>query len=201
MGTNRPLGGSHRLRGDDHHPSTGAGAPWRAVHQSGALAGGGSFGMRIPGLPRRRAQIQAAVACLLDDTGSRYPVLYSIRFKFRRPDRTLARPGLSCGPARSTSDREGSALMPAPGIGPMRDPPASRLIVPADDFGLAPEINEAVEQAHRSGVLTAASLMVAGPAAADAVRRARAMPQLRVGLHLVLVEGRAVLEPQQVKRL
>jgi chitin disaccharide deacetylase len=82
-----------------------------------------------------------------------------------------------------------------------RDPASSRLIVTADDFGLAPEINEAVEQAHRSGILTAASLMVAGPAAVDAVRRARAMPQLRIGLHLVLVEGRAVLEPQQIREL
>lgn len=35
--------------------------------------------------------------------------------------------------------------------------------------------------------------MVAAPAAADAARRARAMPGLRVGLHLVLVEGPAVL--------
>src|SRR4051794_9264986 len=35
--------------------------------------------------------------------------------------------------------------------------------------------------------------MVAGPAAADAVRRARAMPGLGVGLHLVAVEGPAVL--------
>jgi hopanoid biosynthesis associated protein HpnK len=80
-------------------------------------------------------------------------------------------------------------------------PVTGRLIVTADDFGLAPEVNEAVEQAHRSGVLTAASLMVAGSAAADAVRRARAMPQLRIGLHLVLVEGRAVLEPWQLSEL
>ena len=35
--------------------------------------------------------------------------------------------------------------------------------------------------------------MVAAPAAADAVARARRMPSLRVGLHLVLVEGRPVL--------
>jgi hopanoid biosynthesis associated protein HpnK len=35
--------------------------------------------------------------------------------------------------------------------------------------------------------------MVAGASAADAVRRAKAMPNLRVGLHLVLVEGRPVL--------
>jgi hopanoid biosynthesis associated protein HpnK len=68
-----------------------------------------------------------------------------------------------------------------------------RLIVTADDFGAAREVNEAVESAHRGGVLTAASLMVAAPAAADAVARARRMPALRVGLHVVLVEGRPVL--------
>ena len=35
--------------------------------------------------------------------------------------------------------------------------------------------------------------MVASPAAADAVRRARALPGLRVGLHVVLVEARPAL--------
>ena len=68
-----------------------------------------------------------------------------------------------------------------------------RLIVTADDYGASPEVNEAVEQAHTNGILTAASLMVSGAAAADAVRRARAMPSLRVGLHLLLVEGKPVL--------
>ena len=67
------------------------------------------------------------------------------------------------------------------------------LIVSADDFGLSVEVNEAVEDAHRRGFLSTASLMVAGPAAADAVRRARALPGLGVGLHLVVVEGDAVL--------
>lgn len=64
------------------------------------------------------------------------------------------------------------------------------LIVTADDFGAALAVNEAVEIAHRDGVLTAASLMVGGAAADDAVARARRLPDLRVGLHLVLVEGR-----------
>jgi hopanoid biosynthesis associated protein HpnK len=76
-----------------------------------------------------------------------------------------------------------------------------RLIVTADDFGAAHEVNEAVETAHRRGILTAASLMVSGRAAADAVERARQMPQLRVGLHLVLVEGRPTLPASQVSRL
>jgi chitin disaccharide deacetylase len=54
-------------------------------------------------------------------------------------------------------------------------------------------VNEAVERAHREGILSTASLMVAGPAAADAVRRARTLPRLGVGLHLVVIEGPAVL--------
>jgi hopanoid biosynthesis associated protein HpnK len=76
-----------------------------------------------------------------------------------------------------------------------------RLIVTADDFGAAPEVNDAVEAAHRGGILTAASLMVAAPAAADAIARARRMPSLRVGLHLVLVEGRPVLPASAVTHL
>ncbi len=67
------------------------------------------------------------------------------------------------------------------------------LIVTADDFGAANEVNEAVEIAHRQGALTAASLMVSAPSAGDAVRRAKCLPSLRVGLHLVLVEGRPAL--------
>ena len=70
-----------------------------------------------------------------------------------------------------------------------------RLIVTADDFGLSGPVNEAVEEAHRRGILTAASLMVGAPAFDDAVRRARAMPNLGVGLHLVLLDGRPVLPP------
>src|SRR6476659_2104443 len=35
--------------------------------------------------------------------------------------------------------------------------------------------------------------MVAGPAAKDAITRARRLPRLRVGLHIVLVEGRPLL--------
>jgi len=67
------------------------------------------------------------------------------------------------------------------------------LIITADDFGLHEAVNEAVEESARAGVLTAASLMVGAPAAADAIRRARELPQLRVGLHLVLADGIAVL--------
>ncbi|MBS0469820.1 MAG: hopanoid biosynthesis-associated protein HpnK [Proteobacteria bacterium] len=75
------------------------------------------------------------------------------------------------------------------------------LIVTADDFGAAREVNDAVEIAHRDGILTAASLMVSAPAAADAVARARANPRLRVGLHIVLVEGKPTLPASAVPDL
>jgi len=67
---------------------------------------------------------------------------------------------------------------------------ARRLVVTADDFGAAPEVNVAVVRAHREGILTATSLMVTGDAVEEAVRLARETPTLAVGLHLVLAQGR-----------
>ncbi len=78
---------------------------------------------------------------------------------------------------------------------------ARRLIVCADDFGLDPAVNKAVEEAHRHGILSTASLMVGAPAAADAVARARRLPGLCVGLHLVLVDGRPVLPAAAITAL
>lgn len=76
-----------------------------------------------------------------------------------------------------------------------------RLVVTADDFGASEAINEAVERAHRDGVLTAASLMVAEPAAGDAVARARRLPNLAVGLHVALTNARPMLPPERVPLL
>ncbi len=90
-----------------------------------------------------------------------------------------------------------AAARPANGAGAAR----KFLIVTADDFGLHEAVNEAVEQAARAGTLTAASLMVSAPAAADAVRRARALPQLRVGLHVTLADGRALLPCRDIPHL
>jgi len=75
------------------------------------------------------------------------------------------------------------------------------VVITADDFGLAEEVNDAVEAASSGGVLTAASLMVAGPAAAHAVACARRLRRLRVGLHVVLVDGRSVLPPERLPDL
>lgn len=75
------------------------------------------------------------------------------------------------------------------------------LIVTADDFGLHASVNRAVLHAHREGVLSAASLMVGAAAALDAVAVARACPGLRIGLHLVLADGAAVLPPRLIPDL
>lgn len=75
------------------------------------------------------------------------------------------------------------------------------LIVTADDFGLSEDVNEAVFQAFGQGVLTSASLMIGGGASESAVAFARANPRLAVGLHLVLIKGKATLPPEMVPDL
>ena len=76
-----------------------------------------------------------------------------------------------------------------------------RLIFNADDLGLAAPVNAAIEQAHREGVLTAASLMVGEPATAEGVEVARRNPRLAVGLHLTLTDGTPTLPPERIPAL
>jgi hopanoid biosynthesis associated protein HpnK len=76
-----------------------------------------------------------------------------------------------------------------------------KLIMTGDDFGLSPPVNEAVEEAHRHGSLTAASLMVGAKSAQDAVERAKRLRTLKVGLHLVVVDGSPILPPEAVPDL
>ena len=76
-----------------------------------------------------------------------------------------------------------------------------RVIITGDDFGLALPVNEAITEAHSRGILTTASLIVGAAAAPDAIRRAQTIPTLRVGLHLVVVEGRPVLPADEVPDL
>ncbi len=76
-----------------------------------------------------------------------------------------------------------------------------RLIVNGDDFGLSERVNAAILYAHQHGILTNASLMVTAKAWRGAVELARATPSLQVGLHLTLVQGRAVLSHPHLQRL
>jgi predicted glycoside hydrolase/deacetylase ChbG (UPF0249 family) len=72
-----------------------------------------------------------------------------------------------------------------------------RLIVNADDFGFTRDVNAGILEAHRDGILTAATLMANGNAFDDAVALARQTPSLDIGCHLVLVQGRSVFDPSR----
>jgi len=96
------------------------------------------------------------------------------------------------------TDRAAPAMRAPAATGPVRRP---LLIVNADDFGASHSVNAAVLRAYREGVLTSASLMVTGDAFEEAVELARSAPDLAVGLHLVLVQGRAASPHARVPHL
>lgn len=68
------------------------------------------------------------------------------------------------------------------------------LIVNADDFGFTHDVNRGIVEAHRAGILTAATMMATGAAFEDAVRLAGENPALDVGCHLVLVNAPSALD-------
>jgi hopanoid biosynthesis associated protein HpnK len=70
-----------------------------------------------------------------------------------------------------------------------------QLIVNADDFGLTSGVNRAIADAHNGGVVSSATLMASGAAFDNAVETARALPNLSVGCHVVLVDGAPVSSP------
>lgn len=71
----------------------------------------------------------------------------------------------------------------------------------ADDFGDSQAVNTAVIRAHQKGTLTAASLMTGGQAFQQAATLARENRSLALGLHLVILAGKAVLPPQEIPHL
>ena len=75
------------------------------------------------------------------------------------------------------------------------------IIITGDDFGSSHAVNQAIIQAHERGILTSASLMVSGDAFEEALDLAHQHPRLAVGLHLVLVSGRATLPRQRIPHL
>lgn len=62
------------------------------------------------------------------------------------------------------------------------------VIVNADDLGMSLAVNDAIFKAFDEGLLRSASVLVHGPAFADAVTRLRARPELRAGVHLDTTE-------------
>ena len=75
------------------------------------------------------------------------------------------------------------------------------LIVNADDLGWTAGVNRGIAEAHRSGIVTSASLLANGSSFADGVKTARELPGLGVGVHLNLSDGAPTAPAEQVKSL
>jgi len=75
------------------------------------------------------------------------------------------------------------------------------LIVNADDLGLTSGVNRGIVEAHSEGIVSSATLMAKGKAFDHAVEAVRALPQLSVGCHVVLVDGSPVLDRGSVSSL
>jgi predicted glycoside hydrolase/deacetylase ChbG (UPF0249 family) len=74
----------------------------------------------------------------------------------------------------------------------------TRLIVNADDLGLAESVNRGIVEAIESGIVTSASLIVNMPACEDAIRRLREAQKrgvaASIGLHFNIVAGKPLSE-------
>jgi predicted glycoside hydrolase/deacetylase ChbG (UPF0249 family) len=71
-----------------------------------------------------------------------------------------------------------------------------QLLVNADDFGFAHDVNAGIIDSHTHGILTATTLMANGAAFDGAVNLARENPDLDIGVHLVLVGGNSLVTGQ-----
>jgi chitin disaccharide deacetylase len=76
-----------------------------------------------------------------------------------------------------------------------------KLVVNADDLGMTRGINRAIAEAHDAGIVTSATLMAGSDAFDDAVEIAARRPSLRVGCHVVLVEGHPLADGTEINSL
>jgi chitin disaccharide deacetylase len=76
-----------------------------------------------------------------------------------------------------------------------------QLVVNADDLGMSPEITRGILRAHREGVVTSASLLATCPDLDEVRRLLAAAPELGIGAHLNLLDGRPVADPAMVSSL
>lgn len=75
------------------------------------------------------------------------------------------------------------------------------LIVNADDLGLTSGINRAVIEGHTRGIVTSTTIMANMPAFDEAVRLAKDHPDLGVGLHFNITQGKPLAAASQVHSL
>jgi chitin disaccharide deacetylase len=76
-----------------------------------------------------------------------------------------------------------------------------RLIINADDFGLTAGVNRAILEAHEHGVVTSTTLMANSLAFEEAVQLAQSRFSLSTGCHVVLLDGKPLIDPGRLPSL
>ncbi|HJW96003.1 MAG TPA: ChbG/HpnK family deacetylase [Thermoanaerobaculia bacterium] len=79
-------------------------------------------------------------------------------------------------------------------------PAVRQLIVTADDVALDPGMTAGAIEAHRNGIVTRCSIVANGVAFDDAVARLKDVPAIAIGVHLALVEARALTTGELMPR-
>jgi predicted glycoside hydrolase/deacetylase ChbG (UPF0249 family) len=74
-----------------------------------------------------------------------------------------------------------------------------RLIINADDFGLTSGVNRAIVECHLAGTVTSATLMANAHALDAALALAKQNPTLRVGCHVVLIDGQPLTDSKSLR--
>ncbi len=75
------------------------------------------------------------------------------------------------------------------------------LVITADDLGFSAAVTRGILDAHRTGIVRSASLLVTYPGSAEAAALAACEGGLEVGLHLDLVGGLPAADPSAVRSL
>ena len=84
---------------------------------------------------------------------------------------------------------------------PRPESPKRRLVIHADDFGLAAGVNRAIREGLEARELTSASILVGGKQSAEALAWAASHREFDFGVHLNLTQGAPVLPAAQVPSL
>ncbi len=80
--------------------------------------------------------------------------------------------------------------------------PGKKLIINADDLGLTPGVTRGIIDAHLNGIVTSTSALMNSPCIAESLAAAsQGVPELGVGVHLVLTWGKPLLAADAVPAL
>ncbi|WP_027178389.1 ChbG/HpnK family deacetylase [Maridesulfovibrio bastinii] len=75
------------------------------------------------------------------------------------------------------------------------------VVINVDDLGLHPAVRRAVEKLHNAGVVTSSTVLANGPDLGEALLLQERCPELGLGVHMNLLRGRPISNPQDIDSL